>query len=81
MAGSRSLSTAKAEDGSRTTFGWVTFEGVSGGLLHRIVRQGRSTPRVGDVVRALFLPAGERTGSILDIEGFRTTSRTPRGNR
>jgi uncharacterized OB-fold protein len=76
-----SLSTAKAEDGSRTTFGWVTFEGVSGGLLHRIVRQGRTTPRVGDVVRALFLPAGERTGSILDIEGFRTTTRTPRGNR
>ena len=72
-----SLSTTKAEDGSRATFGWVTFEGVGGGLLHRIVRRGGGAPRAGDGVRPIFLPEGERKGSVLDIEGFRTTARPP----
>jgi uncharacterized OB-fold protein len=57
---------------SRTTFGFVTFEGVRGGLVHRIVRDGRREPRVGDPVRPLFPRAEKRKGSILDLEGFRT---------
>jgi uncharacterized protein len=76
-----SLSATRGQDGSGASFGWVTFEGVSGGLLHRIVHEGKNAPRVGDGVRPLFLPAGERKGSILDIEGFKTTARAPRGNR
>lgn len=76
-----SLSTAKARDGSRTTFAWVTFEGVSGGLMHRIVHEGRSPPRAGEPVRVLFVPAKERRGSVLDIQGFRTRPSAPRGNR
>jgi uncharacterized protein len=74
-----SLST-KGEGGSSLTFGWIRFEGVTGGLLHRILHQGRPL-RVGEGVRAVFLPTGERKGSILDIEGFRTTAGTRRGNR
>lgn len=76
-----SLSTARGEDGSRSTFAWVTFEGVSGGLLHRMVHRGGAAPKVGDGARPLFRPAGERTGSILDIEGFVATARGQGGNR
>jgi uncharacterized protein len=60
---------------SRTTFGFVTFEGVRGGLVHRIVHDGRREPRVGDPVRPLFAQAEKRKGSILDLEGFRTAVR------
>jgi uncharacterized protein len=63
---------AKLASRSRTTFGFVTFEGARGGLVHRILHQGRSDPRVGDPVRPLFVPANKRTGSILDLDGFRT---------
>jgi uncharacterized OB-fold protein len=57
---------------SRTTFGFVTFEGAGGGLVHRILHEGRSDPRVGDPVRPLFVPAEKRKGSVLDIDGFQT---------
>jgi uncharacterized protein len=60
---------------SRTTFGFVTFEGVQGGLVHRVVHDGRRDPRAGDPVRLLFAPAEKRKGSILDLEGFRTDVR------
>ena len=60
---------------SRTTFGFVTFEGVSGGLVHRILSEGRREPRVGDPVMPLFLPGEKRKGSILDLKGFRTAVR------
>ena len=46
------------------TFGYITFEGVSGGILHRIV----GNTRVGSTVKPRFKPRRERTGSILDIE-------------
>jgi len=58
--------------GSRTTFGFVTFEGVGGGLVHRILHEGRSGPRAGEPVGPLFVPAEKRKGSILDLDGFRT---------
>lgn len=70
----------KASERPRVTFGFVTFEGVSGGLLHKILHEGRSDPRIGDPVRPLFAHAEKRKGSILDLEGFRTTARR-RGNR
>jgi uncharacterized protein len=64
---------AKLAAGSRTAFGFFTFEGVSGGLVHRILRDGGGHPKVGDPVRPLFAPADRRKGSILDLEGFRTS--------
>jgi uncharacterized OB-fold protein len=48
------------------TFGYITFDGVSGGILHRIVGKAR----VGSAVKPRFKPRRDRTGSILDIEGF-----------
>jgi len=72
---------AKVAVRSRRTFGFVTFEGTSGGLVHRILHEGRSDPKVGDPVRPLFAPAEERKGSILDLEGFRTSARGWGGNR
>jgi uncharacterized OB-fold protein len=60
--------------GPRMTFGFVTFEGVGGGLVHRILHEGRSDPKVGDPVRPLFVPAEKRKGSILDLDGFRTNA-------
>jgi len=66
---------AKVPERSRATFGFVTFEGASGGLVHRILHEGRSDPRLGDPVRPLFAPAERRKGSILDLEGFRTKAR------
>jgi uncharacterized protein len=58
--------------GPSTTFAFVTFEGVSGGLVHRLLRGGGRGPKVGDLARPLFAPAEKRSGSILDLEGFRT---------
>lgn len=72
---------AKVGARSRTTFGFVTFEGARGGLVHRILHEGRSDPKLGDPVRPLFAPAERRKGSVLDLEGFRTSARGRRGNR
>ncbi len=65
---------------SRTTYGYVTFEGVSGGLLHKILSQGRREPKVGDPATPFFVPREEREGSILDLLGFRTAARMRLGN-
>jgi uncharacterized OB-fold protein len=56
---------------SRVTFGYVKFAGVSGGLVHRLLRTGKSVPQVGEEVGPIFVPPRDRKGSILDIEGFR----------
>jgi len=64
----------------RTSFGFVTFAGVHGGLVHKILHDGRKDPKVGDPVMPLFLALGLRKGSILDVAGFRTAARTPVGN-
>ncbi len=66
--------------GAPTTFGYVTFAGVSGGIVHRVVHAGRKPPKVGDSVAPLFAPMEDRRGSILDIEGFRTAALRVRGN-
>jgi len=71
---------ATLDAASRTTFGFVTFGGVSGGLVHRILQHGGGRPKVGDPVRPLFAPVEKRKGSILDLEGFRTGVRRPPGN-
>lgn len=68
--------------GARSTrdFGYVRFEGVSGGIIHRILSEGRREARVGDPVTPLFLPRERRTGTILDLEGFRTAVKRRLGN-
>jgi uncharacterized OB-fold protein len=52
---------------------------VSGGLIHRILSEGRREPRIGDPVMPRFVPIEKRTGSILDLKGFRTAVRRPGG--
>jgi uncharacterized OB-fold protein len=70
----------EASRGARTTFGLVTFAGVSGGILHKIVHAGRKPPKVGDPVTVLFAQDEDRRGSILDLLGFRTAAPRARGN-
>jgi hypothetical protein len=48
------------------TFVYVTFEGARGGMIHRLLGRGRA----GSKVVPRFRPRKERTGSILDIQGF-----------
>lgn len=50
--------------------GFVTFAGVTGGLVHRILADPEAV-RFGLEVSPVFLPPGARSGSILDLEGFR----------
>jgi uncharacterized OB-fold protein len=82
-----SLSTARLDGrggslagASRRTFGYVTFAGVDGGVLHRILYDGRTPPKVGDPATPRFAPIEKRTGSVLDLEGFRTSALRSRRN-
>ncbi|MGQ0797018.1 MAG: Zn-ribbon domain-containing OB-fold protein [Methanobacteriota archaeon] len=52
----------------------VTFAGVHGGLVHRLLVPPRSA-RAGLAVRPLFRPKASRTGAITDLEGFEAASR------
>lgn len=61
----RAISREKGPEGPRTWV-YVTFDGVRGGLIHRLIGKGRAGSRVAPRFRA----RAERTGSILDIEGF-----------
>ncbi len=47
-------------------FVYITFEGVRGGMIHRLLGGGR----VGSAVVPKFRPKSQRSGSILDIQGF-----------
>ncbi|MBI3840420.1 MAG: Zn-ribbon domain-containing OB-fold protein [Thaumarchaeota archaeon] len=49
------------------TFAFVTFAGVTGGLVHFAEGKGL---RIGSSVRAKFKPAAKRKGTLLDIETF-----------
>jgi uncharacterized OB-fold protein len=53
------------------TFGLVRLDGADAVLVHRIVDAGDEPLEIGRRVEAVLRPAGERVGSILDIEGFR----------
>lgn len=62
-------------DGARlpqpVTAGFVRLDGASSALLHIVLAGDEAPPAIGARVRAVFLPPGERTGSILDVRGFR----------
>ena len=51
------------------TIGLVRLDGADAVLLHRIVDVGDEPLEIGERVEAVLAP--ERTGSILDVEGFR----------
>ncbi len=48
---------------------FVTFEGIRGGLVHRLLAP-QDQARAGMAVRAKLKPREARTGTIADIEGF-----------
>lgn len=51
------------------TFGLVRLDGADAVLLHRIVDAGEEPLEIGERVQVVLAP--ERTGSILDLAGFR----------
>ncbi len=52
---------------SPVSIAFITFKGVTGGLIHRIDGEG---PRIGTKVVPKFVPRSARKGSLLDIEKF-----------
>jgi uncharacterized OB-fold protein len=53
------------------TFGLVRLDGADAVLLHRVLDPAGEEPlEVGERVEVVFTPEAERTGSILDIEGY-----------
>jgi uncharacterized OB-fold protein len=50
---------------SAVTFAFITFKGVTGGLVHYV---GGKSPKVGTLVTPKFKPRAERNGSLRDIE-------------
>ena len=54
------------------TLGLVRLDGADAVLLHRLLEPMDDEPlEVGEKVEVVLRPDAERTGSILDIEGFR----------
>ncbi|HLA92297.1 MAG TPA: OB-fold domain-containing protein, partial [Actinomycetota bacterium] len=54
------------------TFGLVRLDGADAVMLHRVLDPPDEGPlEVGERVEVVVKPDAERTGSILDIEGFR----------
>ncbi|MEX2420348.1 MAG: Zn-ribbon domain-containing OB-fold protein [Actinomycetota bacterium] len=53
------------------TLGLVRLDGADAVLLHRLLDTGDAPLEIGERVEVVVRPKAERTGSILDIEGFR----------
>ncbi len=49
----------------------IRFDGVYGGIVHRLGGVGSDEVRIGMSVEMVLKPKAKRTGSILDIECFR----------
>ena len=58
------------------TAGLVRLDGASSALLHTLLGV-ETPPAIGARVRAVLLPRPERTGSILDVQGFRLVADDP----
>ncbi len=52
------------------TLGLVRLDGADAVLLHHVLDPGDEPLEIGERVEVVLRPPGERTGSILDIEGF-----------
>lgn len=55
------------------TFGAVRLDGADAVLIHRVLEPGDEPLEIGERVEVVVRPEAERTGSILDIDGFRRT--------
>jgi uncharacterized OB-fold protein len=53
------------------TAGLIRLDGASSALLHTLLGVDETPPAIGARVRAVLRPPLERTGSILDVQGFR----------
>ncbi len=60
------ISSAGDDEAGEQTFAYITFTGVRGGMIHRILGKARA----GSEVVPRFRPRSERKGSVLDIQGF-----------
>jgi uncharacterized OB-fold protein len=56
------------------TYGLVQLDGADTVLLHVVLDAGDQPLEIGQRVEAVLRPEADRTGSILDIEGFRPAS-------
>lgn len=52
-------------------FGLVRLDGADTVFLHRVLDAGDEPLEIGERVEVVLKPEAERTGSILDIDGFR----------
>jgi uncharacterized OB-fold protein len=50
--------------------GAVRLDGADAVLIHRVLEPGEEPLEIGERVEVVMKPEAERTGSILDIEGF-----------
>jgi hypothetical protein len=53
------------------TLGAVRLDGADAVLIHRVLEPGDEPLEIGERVEVVLKPETQRTGSILDIEGFR----------
>jgi uncharacterized OB-fold protein len=51
--------------------GAVRLDGADAVLIHRVLEPGEEPLEIGERVEVVVRPEGERSGSILDIDGFR----------
>jgi uncharacterized OB-fold protein len=56
------------------TLGLVQLDGADAVLFHHVLEPGERPLEIGERVEVALRPRSERTGSILDIEGFRPTA-------
>lgn len=55
------------------TLGLVRLDGADACLVHHVLDPGEEPLEIGERVEVVVRPAEQRTGSILDVEGFRLT--------
>lgn len=51
--------------------GAVRLDGADAVLIHRVLEPGEEPLEIGERVEVVVRPEGERSGSILDVDGFR----------
>jgi uncharacterized OB-fold protein len=54
--------------------GAVRLDGADAVLIHRVLEPGDEPLEIGQRVEVVLKSEGDRTGSILDLEGFRVTA-------
>ena len=51
----------------------MRLDGADAVLIHRVLEPGEEPLEIGERVEVVVKPETQRTGSILDIEGFRVS--------